>query len=296
MVRKKHYTVIVVPEKASTLFKLKFSNHSLYILTTLILATFIISGYMFYNYMDVRSKYIEIGDLSEQNRQLKEELDEFEVTYETLSARMEKIKGFDEKIRDITDIDEYTENKTLFGIGGPLPGREKKPSLDDRTTALFEELNREIERLKEVANYEEQSLHELLSFLEKQENLLASTPSIWPTRGFVTSGFGFRGRRMHEGIDIANRVGTRINASADGIVIFAGIKSGYGKFLIIDHGYGISSCYGHLHSIDAKEGTRLKRGEKLGTLGNSGRTTGPHLHYEVRINGVPVNPANYILN
>ncbi|MBN1572348.1 MAG: peptidoglycan DD-metalloendopeptidase family protein [Deltaproteobacteria bacterium] len=296
MVRKKHYTVIIVPERASTLFKLKFSNHSLYILTALILATFIISGYMFYNYIDVRSRYVEMGDLSEQNRQLKEELKGFEKTYETLSARMDKIKGFDEKIRDLADIDEYTEEKTLFGIGGPIPGGKEKSSLDDRTSALFDELNSEIERLSEVANHEEQSLNELLSFLEEQENLLASTPSIWPTRGFVTSGFGFRGRRMHEGLDIANRVGTRINASADGIVIFAGIRSGYGKFLIIDHGYGISTCYGHLNSIDAREGQRLKRGERLGTIGNTGRSTGPHLHYEVRINGVPVNPVNYILN
>jgi murein DD-endopeptidase MepM/ murein hydrolase activator NlpD len=296
MVRKKHYTVIIVPERASTLFKLKFSNHSLYILTALVLATFIISGYMFYNYIDVRSRYIEMGDLSEQNRLLKEELKGFEETYETLSARMEKIKGFDERIRDLANLDDYTEKKTLFGIGGPVPGEKRKSSLDDRTSALFDELNSEIERLKEVANHEEQSLHELLSFMEEQENLLACTPSVWPTRGFVTSGFGFRGRRMHEGIDIANRVGTRINTSADGIVIFTGIKGGYGKFVMVEHGYGMSTCYGHLHSIDVKEGQRMRRGEKIGTLGNTGRSTGPHLHYEVRINGVPVNPVNYILN
>jgi murein DD-endopeptidase MepM/ murein hydrolase activator NlpD len=296
MFSKKHFTVIIVPEKAPTLFKLKFTNHSLYIISALTLLTFIISGYMFFNYLDVRSEYIEISDLSEQNRHLKEELDRFEETYEILTARMEKIKGFDEKIRTIASLDKFSENKELFGIGGPLPEEKRKSTLDDRTSALFDELSIEIEKLKEVANHEEASLHELLSFLEKQENLLASTPSIWPTRGFVTSGFGFRGRRMHEGIDIANRVGTRINASADGVVIFTGIKGGYGKFLIIDHGYGISSCYGHLYSIDAKEGQRVKRGEKIGTLGNTGRSTGPHLHYEVRINDVPVNPKNYILN
>lgn len=296
MFRKKHYTVIIVPEKAPTLFKLKFSNHSLYILVVLTLFTFIISGYMFFNYLDVRSEYIEISDLSEQNRHLKDELDRFEETYEVLTDRMEKIKGFDDKIRTIASIEKFSEDKELFGIGGPLPEEKRNSSLNDHTATLFDELSMEIEKLKEFADHEEESLHELLSFLEKQENLLASTPSIWPTRGFVTSGFGFRRRRMHEGIDIANRIGTRINASADGVVIFTGIKGGYGKFLIIDHGYGISTCYGHLYSINVKEGKRVKRGERIGAIGNTGRSTGPHLHYEVRINDVPVNPVNYILN
>ncbi len=301
MIEKKHFTIIIVPEKAPTLFKVKFSNYILYLLIVLTASAFSLSGFMFYHYFDVLSEYIEISDLSEQNRHLKSELDRFESTYETLLTRMEKIEGFDEKLRDITNIGKFkeggfTDGKELFGIGGPLPGYKEESSRDDHTNSLFDELSREIENLKEMANREEESLHQLLSFLEKQENLLASTPSIWPTRGFLTSGFGFRRWRMHEGIDIANRVGTVINTSADGTVIFTGIKGGYGKYVIIDHGYGITTCYGHLHSIEVKEGIRVKRGGRIGTLGNTGRSTGPHLHYEVRINGVPVNPTNYILN
>ena len=119
--------------------------------------------------------------------------------------------------------------------------------------------------------------------------------------GYFTSGFGVRrspygGReKMHEGLDIANYPGTAIRAPADGTVVYAGAKAGYGQTLILDHGYRLETWYAHTRRILVRTGQRVRRGEAIAQLGNSGRSTGPHLHYEVRINGIPVDPLSYIL-
>jgi murein DD-endopeptidase MepM/ murein hydrolase activator NlpD len=107
------------------------------------------------------------------------------------------------------------------------------------------------------------------------------------------SGFGFRRVRMHNGIDIVNRPGTEVKVIAYGVVVFAGIKSGYGNLVIVYHGYDTFMLYGYLSSIGVNEEDRVKRGEFVGEMGNIGYTTEPHLHYEVRVNGVPVNSARY---
>jgi murein DD-endopeptidase MepM/ murein hydrolase activator NlpD len=138
--------------------------------------------------------------------------------------------------------------------------------------------------------------------LEGQRNLLASTPAIRPTSGWTTSRFGrrvspFTGRKeLHKGVDIANREGTVILATANGVVSYAGKKGAMGNIMVIDHGHGIVTRYAHLSKSLKKRGEKVKRGDIIAQMGNSGRSTGPHLHYEVHLNGVPVNPAKYILN
>ena len=101
---------------------------------------------------------------------------------------------------------------------------------------------------------------------------------------------------MHKGLDIATRSGTPIIAPADGLVVFAGREGGFGNMIIIDHGYGITTRFGHCSSLDAKLGQKIKRGDVIARVGNTGRSTGPHVHYEVAVNGVSVNPSRYILN
>jgi murein DD-endopeptidase MepM/ murein hydrolase activator NlpD len=109
-----------------------------------------------------------------------------------------------------------------------------------------------------------------------------------------TSGFGMRWGRMHEGVDMAGPIGTPIYASADGVVKRAGWVSGYGRLVEIQHDFGVTTRYGHLSAINVKTGQRVSRGERIGDMGNSGRSTGPHLHYEVRVSGKPINPMIYI--
>ena len=134
-----------------------------------------------------------------------------------------------------------------------------------------------------------------------QKSRLASTPSVWPARGWVTSDFGQRldpytaERVMHEGLDIAAPHGKEVVAPSDGVIIFAGLEGGYGNVLVIDHGYGVKTRYGHLSKLEVKTGDHVKRGQVVGAVGNTGRSTGPHLHYEVRVNGIPENPRKFIL-
>ena len=138
--------------------------------------------------------------------------------------------------------------------------------------------------------------------LEEQRSFLASTPAIWPVRGWVTSGFGYRfdpfigEEKIHEGIDISTPIGTPILTPANGVVSFIGNEESYGITLIIDHGYGVSTRYAHLSKVLVRLGQRVRRGDKVAQVGQTGRTTGPHLHYEVRLHGVPVNPKNYFLD
>ena len=129
---------------------------------------------------------------------------------------------------------------------------------------------------------------------------LASAPSLWPIEGAVTSSFGeredpFKGEgAFHKGIDISARIGTPVHAPADGVVMMAGFGSGYGREVVIDHGHGVSTVYGHLSAWNVVAGQQVKRGDIIAYTGDSGRSTGAHLHYEVRLNDQPVNPHKYL--
>jgi murein DD-endopeptidase MepM/ murein hydrolase activator NlpD len=128
----------------------------------------------------------------------------------------------------------------------------------------------------------------------------SATPSIWPVRGIVTAGFGqrmdpFTGEGVfHSGVDIAAPIGTPIRAAADGILFQAGPDANYGNEALIDHGYGLATKYGHLSSLSVVVGQEVRRGQIIGAVGITGRTTGPHLHYEVLVGGTPVNPVKYL--
>jgi murein DD-endopeptidase MepM/ murein hydrolase activator NlpD len=130
---------------------------------------------------------------------------------------------------------------------------------------------------------------------------LAAAPTLWPIQGRITGSFGeridpFSGEgAFHRGIDISGDIGTRIIAPADGVVQFADIMNGYGRTVMVDHGNGISTLYGHLSGFAVSAGEEVHRGDTLGYVGQSGRSTGPHLHYEVRIFNTPVNPHKYLL-
>ena len=147
------------------------------------------------------------------------------------------------------------------------------------------------------------SLHELADGLENKRVQLAATPSIWPARGWVTSGYGRRihpmtGRRhFHAGLDIAASFGTPVIAPANARVTFAGRKNrALGKTVILDHGTGTRTWYGHLAEIHVKRGERVSRGQQIGAVGSTGRSTGPHLHYVVEVNGKAVNPIDYVID
>lgn len=147
----------------------------------------------------------------------------------------------------------------------------------------------------------ELDVQSLTTALLDQRDYLDSMPTLKPTNGWYTSGFGLRNSpftgkpTMHEGLDLANHVGSPIVAPASGIVTYAGPRPGYGNLVTIDHGYGIQTQFGHISRAYVKTGEKVKRGQKIAAVGNTGRSTGPHAHYEVRVNGIPVDPYFYIL-
>lgn len=129
---------------------------------------------------------------------------------------------------------------------------------------------------------------------------LTSTPTLWPVIGHLTGTFGermdpFSGEgAFHTGVDISSQYGDAVRVSADGMVIEADDRAGYGRLVVVDHGFGVRTYYGHLSSFNVLAGQQLRRGDTIGNVGVSGRSTGPHVHYEVRINGAPVNPMRYL--
>ena len=160
----------------------------------------------------------------------------------------------------------------------------------------------EAELLKERARFRGVALGEVVSQLKEKGKKLAAMPSIWPARGWLTSRFGprvspFTGRRQsHSGVDIAAKAGTPIIAPARARVTFTGGKGALGKTIVLDHGYGVRTVYGHSKEILVKTGDLVQRGQQIALLGSSGRSTGPHLHYVVEVGGKPRNPLNYIFD
>ena len=161
---------------------------------------------------------------------------------------------------------------------------------------------RSLDNLDSDISVQKDEKAELLRLLDRQKSILACTPSVWPARGWVSSGFGYRlspftsEKELHRGLDICSRKGSPVLAPADGVVSYVESDPGYGKTVIVNHGYGLNTMYAHLDKVHVKKGQAVRRHQEIAQVGDSGRTTGSHLHYEVHLNGVPVNPLRYILN
>jgi len=189
--------------------------------------------------------------------------------------------------------------------GAPPPDVPSEPQARvevDSAEPLIAALHRSAREIGKVAISQERSLEEVASQLESKRAHLAATPAIWPTKGWLTSRFGTRvspftnQKQFHAGIDIAGERGTDIFAPAQGKVVFSGNRGPLGKSVIIDHGYGVRTQYGHGDDLYVKVGENVQRGQRIAALGNSGRSTGPHLHYVVEVKGKAVNPLDYIFD
>jgi murein DD-endopeptidase MepM/ murein hydrolase activator NlpD len=245
---------------------------------------------------------VELARLRSETEEQRAQILAYSRQMEDIATHLDHISQLDRKLRVITNLDP-AEPLPLPGIGG-IEGSPIEPhqlagatrqSRHRRMTEMLGQLN-------DAAGAESKSLDALISHLEHQTARLSSTPSIAPARGWITSTFGYRtspftgSREFHKGLDIAGRTRTPIVASADGDVVFAGDRKNLGNSVEIRHGYGLDTIYGHLEEVTVKVGDKVKRGQKVGLMGNTGRSTGPHLHYQVELNGTPVDPRNYVLD
>ena len=220
-----------------------------------------------------------------------------------LEKDLNRVNDFDSKLRLLINLDQESYDPSAKAMGGP-EGREffKNYLPLHRQELLVRKMHNFLDALSTDIKMEEVRQQELLVNLSKNRNALSSTPSIWPVKGWVSSGFGYRispftsYRSFHKGLDITAKIGTPIKAPATGTIIFTGWDGAYGRCVVINHGSGLVTRYAHLDRIAVETGQYMQRNEVLGYVGNSGRTTGPHLHYEVRLNGVCVDPMRYILN
>jgi len=295
------FTVIVVSDHSQAIRKFRvprrWLRNAAYSGAGVVLVALLTIGH----YFALLGAASENAVLKEDNAQLRSQILLVQEKVAHISATLDRVERFDAKLRTaVTQLQDPERNLAIGPVGNAdqdaaIPG--PAPAAEANLSALPGKLS----SLETEASRQEQSLRELQEYFDDQRSLLASTPSIWPTRGWVTSDFGTRldpysaERKMHQGMDIATPHGQPVQTPSDGSVVFIGTEGGYGKVLVIDHGYGVKTRYGHLSEIDVHLGDRVNRGDKVASVGNTGRSTGPHLHYEVRVNGIPENPRKFIL-
>jgi murein DD-endopeptidase MepM/ murein hydrolase activator NlpD len=267
-----------------------------------VVAVFIFSLYLVYEYNDVKDKVWELQAVREELMQQKAQVQNFALNILDYKRQMFLLRDLDTKLRRVVSLGPRDKAQQVLGIGGPDElGLQNLATLGEKKQEeALKEMHQELTQLKGAASKQEASLQMLIEYFEDKRSLYASTPSVWPVRGWVTSPFGNRTSpfsgivKFHEGIDVAAQTGMPIMAPADGVVVKAGFSTGYGNMVEISHGYGIKTVFAHNSRLNVKAGQRIKRGDVICYVGDSGSSTGPHLHYEVRLNGLPVNPTKYM--
>jgi murein DD-endopeptidase MepM/ murein hydrolase activator NlpD len=298
---KNFYTLLILPKKDSSAKKISLSSTLVKGVSIFGMGLILFMMYFSYDYILIRREQAELKRLKQQTVEQRKQIDGLVAKVDDFSVKMEELRQFDKKIRIMAKLVTGRDKEQLLGIGGPVSEENRlrsKMAADDKT--MIAGINSHVDRLMDEAASREQSFTALLTYLQQKKSILGATPSSWPVLGWVTSEFGRRispfgsGTEFHKGIDIATRIGRPIQAPADGIVAEVAYEHGLGQMVRIDHGHGVSTIYGHLSKPAVRIGTTIRKGDRLGYVGNTGSTTGSHLHYTVMLNGVPVNPRKYI--
>ncbi len=298
---KDFYTLLILPKKDSSAKKIGVSSTLVKGVSFFMMGLILIMMYCFYDYIHIRRDQAELKRLKVQTVEQKEQMDLLAAKVEQFAVKMEELRQVDKKIRIMASLVVGRDKDQLLGIGGPT-GEETRlrSKIDTDDKAMIAGIGRQVDRLMDDVLSREQSFANLLAHLQEKKSILDATPSIWPVTGWVTSEFGrrvspFGGEsEFHKAIDIATRFGKPIHAPADGIVEEVSLRNDVGRMIRINHGHGFSTFYGHLSKVGVLVGGRVHKGDLVGYVGNTGRSTGSHLHYAVMLNGVPVNPRKYL--
>ena len=246
-------------------------------------------------------KAAESGDVRRTAAMQETQIHAFADKLRILEQEMAKLRQFDQKLRAMNAKTPLIEPEAASGVGGSDSSLEKpKNALKLTTEEMVRRMHSDIDRLLAETTVQELNQQQLGRLLQDTSSILACTPEAWPLNGALTSYFGYRpspfgGRKeFHRGLDIKGPTGAPIKAPADGVVVDVEWNSGYGTILTINHGYGLVTRYAHLSQAYVEPGQRVERGELICAVGASGRVTGPHLHYEVIMNGIPVNPMRFL--
>ena len=301
--KEKTYSIIIVSDALST-------NKEFVVTSKMIKKAFLAAAIILLFFGVAIFDYLNTAFDKEKLRQLEDEVTQKETLITDLSAQvtslnrsLKHMESITKKILVVSGLQSPFALKEVGSGGGPiqnfdLSGSEIAIDPNNPSTDLVgqaAELNDKFKKLESTLKF-------VRSVIDEQKVRLASTPSIWPTRGYLTDGYGvrrhpFTGKRdFHHGVDIATQLGNKVIAPANGTVLVAENRGYYGKLVIVDHGYGYTTWYGHLADYNVKEGDRVKRGQVIAYVGSTGRSNAPHLHYEVRVFGKPQNPINFIID
>ena len=272
------YTFLISPSRTSKVRQLSIHRNVLRAGAgglVLLLALVIYGAVRLGKHEALTFKYLSVKS---ENETLKQTNDAFQNSYARLKGQISYVEDMSKELARKAKMEHSPETDELVGIGGP----ETVVALDKAADHLEREVRRINDRLRS----------DILR--------LASIPRGLPVNGYVTDGFGMRrnpfsgeGREVHEGLDIAVDFGAPVTATADGLVIYAAPHAGYGNLVIVYHSNGITTRYGHLSRISVEAGQRVRRSDQVGNAGSTGRSTGPHVHYEIRENDQSVDPLRY---
>ena len=305
---KKFYTVLVLPDASSQIRRFHIAKPLLSALAVTAGLIFVAFLFLIYQVVGHTGHMLELRQLRTTSSEQANLLQKFE----RLENQMAGLREFDLRLRTAAGLEVKDAESSIVGVGGAdtlsssallvaAVAHQTSPA-NPSTGIRTDNLGGEFDRLSREMNDRNKSFQSLIGSLETKRSLLASTPTIWPVKGWLTAGFGqrrspFTGQRqMHEGVDIANTVGTPVIAPADGIVTYTGPLGGFGDVVSVDHGHKISTFYAHLQQHKVSQGQRVRRGEVIGLVGTTGRVTGPHLHYEIQVNEVSVDPTKYVID
>ncbi len=303
MKRSRQWSFYLVSSGSSRIKQIKISK--IIIILVSVLTIFSACGFARCVYFVTSYGYARFGFYNErmENKALLKKVAFLKRLAEDYNNKIKNFIAFEDNARLKFGMNPISEDIRLAGIGGrPSPEQIISASLEDPIVRKASVLQEKIDALFRQITFQDTTFSRMADHVLVQRDRWAQRPSVWPTRGRVTSSFGYRshpfmrGMIFHEGLDIANKRWTPVFATADGIVSFLGCRGNYGTSIMIDHiGSGYTTVYAHLQQSAVVVGQVVKRRELIGYLGSSGRSTGPHLHYEVRKFNKHVNPMNYIL-
>jgi murein DD-endopeptidase MepM/ murein hydrolase activator NlpD len=303
----RNFSVIIVSDATSS--NKEFTVSSKLVKNAVLAFSFLVIffGFIIFHYLTMTLDKQKMKRLEFDAKDKRLKISELSSTIEVLNQRLKNMEIYKERIMVATGLTSPLALREV-GSGGPdfgnaggdfsgATGANPAPQ-----SLLQKNMVPQTADIRDKAQKIEDSLKSMEKFVNQQKLQLAATPAIWPTRGYISGVFGnrvhpFTGRyEFHNAIDIATQLGNKIIAPADGVVLVAEPREYYGKMIIIDHGFGYVTRYGHLSGFNVREGQRVRRYDVIGSVGTTGRSNGPHLHYEVRYFDKPMDPHNFILD
>jgi murein DD-endopeptidase MepM/ murein hydrolase activator NlpD len=304
------YHIVVFPGAMSTprRFRIKRRTVSILLISSLIAAVLQIA--FLAQYISRSGEIWELETLRSEAAQRRQQATALSLGMEEIRKQLSNMREINGRLRMMLGLDSPKPSPSSSGLGGKeesdpatAPGMGGERAFGDRSfSEVASQLSDQLAWLKQEALNQEHHMQELAGVVGEKKVQWAATPSIWPVRGWVSSKFGhrispFTGQdTMHGGIDISAPMSTPVLASAAGTVVVAEFEAGLGNAVIVSHGYGVRTTYGHLAKIKVMPGQSVKRGDVVGWVGSTGLSTGPHLHYEVEHKGSSVDPMKYIID